>query len=88
MQVPSRNDAFALLKEFNDSENLVKHALAVEGVMRYMARKRGEDEDAWGVIGLIHDLDYGRYPEQHCQMTEQILRERGWSPDRSPPWPR
>ena len=78
---PTRDEAFALLKEFNQNESLLKHALAVEGVMRYAARKRGEDEEKWGVIGLAHDLDYERYPQQHCQKTEQILRERGWPED-------
>jgi len=79
MDVPTREQAYVLLTEFNQSESLIKHALAVEGVMRYMAAKLGHDVEAWGVIGLIHDLDYEKYPEQHCQMTEQILRERGWS---------
>jgi len=46
--------------------------------MRYMARKHGEDEDEWGLIGLIHDLDYEMYPDQHCMMTEKILRENEW----------
>jgi putative nucleotidyltransferase with HDIG domain len=78
---PTRDEAFALLKEFNQNESLLKHALAVEGVMRYAARKRGEDEEKWGVIGLAHDLDYERYPQQHCQKTEEILRERGWPED-------
>jgi len=78
MDRPTREDALALFREFNQSENLLKHALAVEGVMRHMARSRGEDEEKWGVIGLIHDLDYERYPEQHCAKTEEILRERGW----------
>ncbi len=78
---PNRVEALALLKEFNKSESLVKHALAVEGVMRYMARKRGEEEDKWGIIGLVHDLDYERYPESHCQMTREILKERGWPED-------
>jgi putative nucleotidyltransferase with HDIG domain len=78
MQAPTRDEAFALLREFNQNESLIKHALAVEGVMRYMARKRGHDEEKWGVIGLVHDLDYDRYPEQHCQKTEEILKERGW----------
>jgi len=80
-QVPTREEAFALLKEFNQNESLVKHALAVEGVMRYAARKRGEEEEKWGVIGLVHDLDYERYPEHHCKKTEEILRERGWPED-------
>ena len=46
--------------------------------MRFIARKHGEDEDKWGVIGLIHDLDYEKYPEEHCKRTGMILRERGW----------
>ena len=78
MDRPDREEAFALLREFNHSENLIKHALAVEGVMRHMAKVRGEDEEKWGVIGLVHDLDYERYPDQHCHKTEEILRERDW----------
>ena len=77
-KVPTREEAMALLKEFNQNDGLVKHALAVEAVMRFMARKYGEEEEKWGVIGLIHDLDYEKYPEQHCKKTEAILRERGW----------
>jgi len=79
--VPTREEALNLLKEFNQSESLVKHALAVEGVMRYMARKRDQDEEKWGIIGLVHDLDYERYPEEHCKKTEEILTERGWPED-------
>ncbi|HHR85404.1 MAG TPA: HDIG domain-containing protein, partial [Candidatus Acetothermia bacterium] len=78
---PTREEALTLLKEFNKSESLIKHALSVEGVMRYMARKRGEDEEKWGIIGLVHDLDYERYPQQHCQKTKEILEERGWPED-------
>jgi putative nucleotidyltransferase with HDIG domain len=78
MERPTREEALALLREFNQNEQLIKHALAVEAVMRHMAKVRGEDEDMWGVVGLIHDLDYEKYPEQHCQMTERILRERSW----------
>jgi putative nucleotidyltransferase with HDIG domain len=77
-EAPTRDDAFHLLKEYNKSESLIKHALAVEGVMRYMARKFGEDEDKWGVIGLIHDLDYEMYPDQHCKKTEEILKDHEW----------
>lgn len=77
-KAPTREEAFDLLKEYNKSESLIKHALAVEGVMRYMARKRGEDEEMWGVIGLIHDLDYEKYPDQHCKKTEEILRAHNW----------
>lgn len=77
-KVPTRKEAYNLLKEYNESDSLVKHALAVEGVMRLFARKRGEDEEMWGVIGLVHDLDYGRFPEEHCRKSEEILRENGW----------
>ncbi|MGD9971622.1 MAG: HDIG domain-containing metalloprotein [Desulfatirhabdiaceae bacterium] len=79
--VPSREDAFNLLSQYTQSESLIKHALAVEGVMRYMAGKRGEDEEKWGIIGLIHDLDYERYPEQHCTKTAEILRQHNWPAD-------
>ena len=76
--VPTREEAYRLLKEFNKSKSLIKHALSVEGVMRYMAQKRGEDEEKWGIIGLVHDLDYERYPEEHCAKTREILTEHGW----------
>jgi putative nucleotidyltransferase with HDIG domain len=78
---PSREDALILLKQYNQSESLIKHALAVEGVMRYMAKKYGEDEDVWGVVGLIHDLDYEQYPDEHCKKTEAILKENKWPED-------
>src|SRR5210317_1597812 len=75
---PSREETFSLLKEYNKSEGLIKHALAVEGVMRYFARKMGQDEKKWGVIGLIHDLDYEQFPDQHCKKTEEILTDHNW----------
>jgi putative nucleotidyltransferase with HDIG domain len=75
---PTREETLTLLKQYNKNESLIKHAMAVEGVMRYMARKRGEDEEKWGVIGLIHDLDYEQFPDQHCKKTEEILRENDW----------
>ena len=76
--LPSRTEAYELLREYNENESLIRHALAVEAVMRHIARKFGEDEDEWGVIGLIHDLDYGKFPEQHCEKTKEILEQRGW----------
>ena len=76
--IPTREEAFELLKKYNQTESLIKHALAVEGVMRYMARKRNTDEEKWGVVGLIHDLDYEQFPDQHCKKTEEILRENNW----------
>src|SRR5512133_3117485 len=75
---PTRETAFSLFKQYNKSESLLKHALSVEGVMRYMAKKTGEDREKWGIVGLIHDLDYEQYPDQHCVMTEKILRENNW----------
>ncbi len=75
---PTRESALDLFRKFNRSESLLKHALSVEGVMRYMARKAGEDEEKWAIIGLIHDLDYEIYPDQHCTMTKKILEENMW----------
>jgi putative nucleotidyltransferase with HDIG domain len=77
-KVPTREEAYRLLTEYNKNESLIKHALAVEGVMRYMARKRGEDEEKWGIIGLVHDLDYEQFPDQHCHKSEEILRQNDW----------
>ncbi|NQT57152.1 MAG: HD domain-containing protein [Desulfobacteraceae bacterium] len=77
-KTPTREEAYNLLTKYNKSDSLIKHALAVEGVMRYFARKRGQDEEKWGVIGLIHDLDYEQFPEQHCHKTEEILKENEW----------
>ncbi len=79
--VPTREAALALFRKYNNSESLYRHALSVEGVMRHMARKAGEDEEKWGIIGLIHDLDYEMYPDQHCRMTEKILTENNWPPE-------
>ena len=75
---PTYEEALSLFKEFNQSESLLKHAYTVEGVMRYIAKKMGEDEEKWGIVGLMHDLDYERFPEQHCRKSREILEERGW----------
>jgi putative nucleotidyltransferase with HDIG domain len=77
-KVPTREEAYNLLTKYNKNDSLIKHALAVEGVMRYCARKRGEDEEKWGTIGLIHDLDYEQFPEDHCRKTSEILKENDW----------
>lgn len=77
-KTPTREEALALLRAYNKSDSLLKHAYAVEGVMRSVARKRGEDEDKWGIIGLIHDLDYEKFPDQHCTKTREILQEHDW----------
>jgi len=83
--VPSRAEALALMREYTESENLRKHMYAVEAAMCAYARKYGEDEDLWGVTGLIHDFDYERWPNEALSPTEEhpssgvaILRERAW----------
>jgi predicted hydrolase (HD superfamily) len=75
---PTREEAFKLLTTYNQSESLIKHALAVEGVMRHFARLHNQNEDEWGIIGLIHDLDYEQFPDQHCQKTAEILAANHW----------
>ncbi len=75
---PTREEALALLKEYNQNESLIKHALAVEAVMVHFAQHFGEDVDQWGVIGLIHDIDYERYPEEHCIKAKEILEKHHW----------
>ena len=76
-----RAAAWCLLTEFTQSESLRKHALAVEACMRAYARKRGEDEELWGMVGLLHDFDYEKYPslEDHPFRGSEILKERGYS---------
>lgn len=78
---PTREEAMALFLEHNKTENLLKHALAVEAVMRHFAVLLGEDPEKWGVIGLCHDLDYEKYPDRHCTMTKIMLEEAGWPED-------
>ena len=75
----SRDEAFSLLKEFNSEPYHIRHALTVEGVMRYFAKKLGYggEEEFWGIVGLLHDLDFEKYPELHCIKEQEILRERG-----------
>ncbi len=78
---PTREQAYELLTSYTKTDSLIKHALAVEAVMRHFARLFGEDEEKWGVIGLVHDLDWEQYPEQHCVVTERVLTEAGWPPE-------
>jgi putative nucleotidyltransferase with HDIG domain len=77
----TRTDAWSLLTEFTQSESLRKHALAVEACMRAYARKFGGDEELWGIVGLIHDFDYDKYPsaEDHPYRGNEILAQRGYS---------
>ena len=76
--IPNRAEAYELLLEFNKNESLVKHALTVEAVMRHFAELLGEDQEKWGIVGLLHDIDYEMYPEQHCIKAREILAERNW----------
>lgn len=75
---PTREEAWQLLVEYVPSQSLQHHALAVEGVMRHLARKQGEDEEMWGLVGMAHDIDYERYPDQHCAKAREILDQHGW----------
>lgn len=76
----NRSAALDLLHEFTRSDSLRKHAYAVEAAMRAYARKFGEDEEEWGMVGLLHDFDYEKYPsaEEHPFVGNRILEERGW----------
>jgi putative nucleotidyltransferase with HDIG domain len=83
-QLPSRDDALALLHQWVQSESLRRHCLAVEAAMRAQARERGGDEDLWGLAGLLHDLDYERYPDAntgHPRMAVAELERRGYPPE-------
>ncbi len=73
----TRDEAWALLTEYNQDPFHLEHAEIVEGTMRYFAKELGYDEDFWGIVGLLHDLDFEKYPEQHCIKEQEIMRERG-----------
>ena len=73
----SREEAWELLTEYTKAPALLKHALAVEATMRHFAKLNEEDEELWGIVGLIHDLDYEKYPEEHCRKAEEIMRGLG-----------
>lgn len=75
---PNYEEALNLFLKYNKTQSLINHGKAVEAVMRYFAKINGEDEEKWGIIGLVHDLDYEQFPEKHCQVTEEILRQQGW----------
>lgn len=77
-KIPTRDEAWELLNEFNKDEFHLKHARIVEGVMKYFAKELGygEDEEFWGIVGLLHDLDFGMFPEEHCMKSQEILTER------------
>ena len=72
-----RDEAWKLLKEYNKDKFHIKHALTVEGVMRYFAEKLGyeEEKEFWGIVGLLHDLDFEKYPNEHCIKSQEIMRK-------------
>ncbi len=79
----SREDALALLKKYNQDPFHIQHGLTVEAVMRWYARELGfeDEEEYWGIVGLLHDVDFEKYPEQHCIKAPEILRDAGVSED-------
>ncbi|WP_276690485.1 hydrolase [Acidaminococcus massiliensis] len=76
----TREEAWELLKEYNQEPFHLQHGLTVEGCLRYFAQELGygDEEDFWGMVGLLHDLDFEKYPEQHCRKEAEILKEKGW----------
>ncbi len=77
-RTPTREEAWEILTDHVKAPSLISHALAVEAVMRHFARKNGAEEETWGIIGLIHDVDYEEHPEEHLRHAPDILCSRGW----------
>ena len=75
---PTRQEAWTILTEHVKTAGLISHALTVEAVMRHFARKCGADEEPWGIIGLVHDVDYEEHPDEHLKHAPEILRSHGW----------
>jgi putative nucleotidyltransferase with HDIG domain len=79
--MPSRDDALELWRKYNDDDFLYRHALSVEAAMRYFAAKYGEDSEYWGLVGLLHDIDYQKFPEEHLKHSREMLSPAGYSDD-------
>ncbi len=77
----TRAQALVLLQKYNREPFHIFHGLTVEGTMRYFAREMGEDENFWGLVGLLHDVDFEKYPEQHCLKAPELLSEIGAEPE-------
>lgn len=73
----NRDEAIAIWRKYNDEDSLYRHALSVEAAMRHFARKFGQDEDFWGIVGILHDVDYQRFPEEHLVHARTMLEEEG-----------
>lgn len=78
-KIPTREEAWELLTRYNQDAFHLQHAETVEGIMRYFARKLGyeQEEDFWGIVGLLHDLDFEKYPDEHCVKSQEIMRKEG-----------
>ncbi|MBR5468359.1 MAG: hydrolase [Firmicutes bacterium] len=77
----TREEAWTLLNEYNKEEFHIEHGEIVEKTMRYFAKEMGHDEEFWGIVGLLHDLDFELYPDEHCTKCQEIMREKGISDD-------
>jgi len=78
-KLPSRDKAFELFNEYNKTTSLIKHALTVEGIMiHFSGLYENQNSEEWGIIGLVHDIDYEMFPDEHCVKAESILSEAGW----------
>lgn len=75
--IPTREQAWGILTKYVTTDSQRKHGMAVEAAMRYFARKAGQDEELWGAVGLLHDVDYELYPEEHCLRAREILQKEG-----------
>ena len=76
-----REKALEIFYTYNKTPSLINHALAVEGVMKYFAKEAGEDVEYWGTVGLLHDVDYEMFPEEHCKKAVDILKDAGFDDD-------
>ena len=81
MEYISREAALALLKKYNKEAFHIQHAYTVEAVMRWFADESGQDADYWGIVGLLHDIDFEQYPDEHCIKAPELLREAGVGED-------
>lgn len=77
----NRQAAFEILKKYNKEEFHIRHALTVEGVMKYFANEMSEDTEYWGIVGLLHDVDFEMYPEEHCKKCVELLKENSVEED-------
>lgn len=76
-----RENAISVWREYNSEDSLFRHALSVEATMRHFARKYGEDENYWGIVGLLHDIDYQKYPTEHLAHSRAMLEKAGFGED-------